>query len=479
VALPERLNTTLSENLITLLAHSDEHGKVVAQLCDPLLFEGEIKVLAERCIAYWQKHGQAPKFHTPDLIADILEDPKNKRAGTFRRLLDSMIGLAPHVNHKYVLEQLRVFTRLQKMKAVILRSAERIQTEQELAISDVEQMWSEILSTRDLAFDSGLTLIDIEKMIQYMDQRVSEFTCGIPVLNDNGIVPARKTVLMFLAPPGRGKTWFMIHVGKHALMARQKVLHLSLEVQEEQVLQRYYQSLFKVPRHETKGLTTTEIKLDATKKIEEIMQVDFTPEFDLSSDLAETELATRIEWMGTRANNLRIKAFPPRTVSVDHLRVYLDTLEAVEGFIPDILLVDSPYLLKTDPKNYRISLGRAYEELRAVAVDRNIAIVGTHQISREGARSKFIGSYHVAEDYSLIATSDFVLIYMCTELEAQCGLARLYVAKARDEADKFTVLLTQNYAIGQFAIENYFMPPDYLTWLQKQSEEEDEEPEEE
>ena len=67
----DKPNIALAENLVTLLAHNDEHGRVVANILDPSLFEGEYRLVAERIIDYWDRYDQAPKSHTADLFADI------------------------------------------------------------------------------------------------------------------------------------------------------------------------------------------------------------------------------------------------------------------------------------------------------------------------------------------------------------------------------------------------------------------------
>src|SRR3977135_2364564 len=119
----ERLNSTLQENLLTLLCYDDDKGKLVASILDPALFEGDLRVLAERAVEFWKIHKEAPKHHTPDLVGDIIDDPHNRKAKTYQRILTSMLELADNVNSNYVLDQLRKFTRLQTLKDAILRSA--------------------------------------------------------------------------------------------------------------------------------------------------------------------------------------------------------------------------------------------------------------------------------------------------------------------------------------------------------------------
>lgn len=82
------ITNSLQENLVTLLCYSDAHGKIISNLANVELFEGELRTIAERAVKYWQEQGEAPKLHTPDLFADILEDQKNRKGVTYRRLLE-------------------------------------------------------------------------------------------------------------------------------------------------------------------------------------------------------------------------------------------------------------------------------------------------------------------------------------------------------------------------------------------------------
>lgn len=458
----ERLHNALSENLLTILGHDDEHGKLVANLIEPSLFEGDYRIFAERFIAYWKQHGKAPKYHVADLVADILEDPQNRKAGTFRRIIASMIELSEHINTTYVLDQLTIFMRVQKMKSVILQSAERLNSQQELAVPEIEQMFHDILRTREFAFDPGIKLSEIDRVLAFMEGWETEFTTGIGPLDQRGIVPRRGSAWLLLAPTGIGKTWGVIHLGKRALLQRKRVLHLSLEMSAEQVFQRYYQSLFSIPKREVESVdVTTLVRKGDDAEFKNFSTVNVEPEFYFASPTIKDELEAHVGWFGTKFENLRIKRFAPRSLTIGGMIAFLDNLETTEGFIPDLLICDSPYLMKIDPRNWRIELGRAYEEFRGIGVERNIAAVATHQISRSGAKQARAKATHVAEDWSIIQTSDYVVTLTATEGERAHGLARLYVDKARDEEDKFGVLLTQNYVIGQFALESMRLPREY------------------
>src|SRR5882672_8697258 len=100
------LKTNLQQDVLTLLVHSDDQGQLIHRIVDATLFEGEYRMIADKALAYWKEYGQAPKVHMGDLLADILDDKANRKAGTFVRILHSMDDLYERgVNQEYVTKQ--------------------------------------------------------------------------------------------------------------------------------------------------------------------------------------------------------------------------------------------------------------------------------------------------------------------------------------------------------------------------------------
>jgi hypothetical protein len=467
----ETLNASLQANIITVLCHDDRNGKIVAAMVDPNLFEGEYRVIAERAMEYWRLHKEAPKIHTFDLVSEVLDDKQNRKRHTYLRILQSMQDLAPDVNVNYVVSQVSTFVRLQRTKDAIVKSAEQIQSQSESSLEQIEGIWNNLLRerTRAVAFDSGIRLRDIDRMLEHLAVNQAEFTSGIPYLDKMHVVPARKTFFMMMGAAGKGKSWFLVNVGKAAFMQRKKVLHISLEMSEEDVLTRYIQSILAITKREvSKDDPLSAIKFvidrDAKNKyaqLEDMEEEDVEVDFSLADPHAREELVNHLSPFGLRVENIIIKSFSPRSLSAAALRAYLDDLEVTEGFVPDLLVLDSPYLMKTDVKNYRIELGRIVEDVRGICFERNIAGVGGHQITRKGAESALMSTTHIAEDWSIVATCDTICIFSATDFEFEKGLARLFVGKCRAEKDRFLVLLTQLFAIGQFCIESIPMANSY------------------
>jgi hypothetical protein len=80
---------------------------------------------------YWKKHKRAPgKIHTPDLVADILEDPNNARAEAYRSVLVGMVWQTDNdVNAAHVLDQVNIFLKLHKRKGAVLKAAETLESQ--------------------------------------------------------------------------------------------------------------------------------------------------------------------------------------------------------------------------------------------------------------------------------------------------------------------------------------------------------------
>ena len=449
----QKLPVSVQENVITLLAYSEKGGKIVYRLVSPELFEGEYQVIAERCSGYWRDNNAPPRVHTSDLFADILGDPKNKRRRMFETILSQMAALSAEVNEEFVVTQVRRFVRLQRMKEAITDSARKLTTRQELGVDEVEKIWTELLRSREHDFDTGMTLLNPERVIDYVTNQGTEFVSGIKTLDQRYITPARGALTVFLGAAGAGKSWFLVQAAKENLLQRKKVLYVSLELSEEEVGLRMYQSLFAISKRplETR---VTKLVVDRFGRLEGFDFEDVEPEFHLQSPLAREELRTRLSWNMSRFNNLIIKRFPTRWLTMDRLYAYLDNLEATIRFVPDMLIIDYVAIMNTDERNHRISLGRLFENIRGLSIERNLALVTAHQLSKKGAEAYLSGATHAAEDWSIVGTVDQLYAYSCTEHERQLGLGRMHVSKARTESDKFSLLMTQNYGIGQFCLDS-------------------------
>lgn len=459
-----RLTQSLQEDLLTILAFSKENGKIVANIVNPQTFEGDYRMIAERCIEYWRKNKEPPGVNLQTVFDDILEDKNNRRSGVIRSILVSMHQFYENgPNEKYILDKLNLHQRTHALKAAITEAAELLNYKQELAIDEVESIFAKIGNARHISFDPGVLMSNTTRLAESVrNAGKSEFITGIKEFDDAHITPVRKELMVFVAPSGRGKSWFLAHLVKQSYLLRKKVLYITLELSEDQVLQRCWREIFFIAKNKNDKFETSIVETNPDDKDGYIIETEtLQPEFTFMSNELDEELHRRLVLYEKRMENILIKQFPTRALSINGLRGYLDNLEIVHKFVPDLLVIDYPKLMKIDSKNLRISLGETMEEIRGICVERNMAGVIPHQASKAGAQALRVKGIHMSEDFSIYQTADCVITYSSTEEEVARGFARLYVDKSRSERGNFGVLITQSYALGQFVVSSIPLPRFY------------------
>src|SRR5262249_50628979 len=243
----------VAENVLALLCLSP-HGKLISGLVEPSNFDEEaFRTIATYALDYWKKYKRPPgKVHIGDLIAPILAGTNQPRANRFRAIYHGMLW-ADHegIDAAYVLDQVTKLLRLSALSRATLKAADLIEAHQEHAIEDVEKMFADVVRARPSNLAEGLWGGDVAALVAHINRRaVREFKTGIDELDRCGVVPTRRTLMTMLAPVGFGKSWWLIHLARCALYARQKVLFVTLEMDKADVMQRFYQSFGKLALRE-------------------------------------------------------------------------------------------------------------------------------------------------------------------------------------------------------------------------------------
>jgi hypothetical protein len=458
------------QNCVTALAHLPS-GKIIAGMLEGVQLPDEYGLIAERCIAYWQEQKEPPGAHVGDLFDDIFARPGDPRAAGVRYILSSMLTVKDGLNEEYVLSRMTSFLRFNAIRSGVIDMASRLQKSDDQTLAEVEEMLGGLARARATHFEPGLSLQDVKAFVEHL-AATRGIELGIPPLDMVGVQPQRRKLFCKIGIAGRGKTWFLVHVGKQAMLQHLKVAHISLEIEGLDVIGRYYQSLFSASEHQVQH-KITELEQDQLGRIISSSQTLQDPSFafrgagGMVNDELMLELTSHLGHHPGLMNNLRIRAWPPRVLTIGGLESYLDTLSDVDHFEPDVILIDYPQLFKLGIDNYRLELGQAVENLRRIGIERNAAMVMVHQGSREGAKSKVLNMTHVAEDWSIVQTADFVVSYSATDWEERFGLARMRVDKARAPGAKGrTLILSQNYDLGQYSLSAVLMPDNYLDYIE-------------
>lgn len=458
---------------------SDKEGAIAAGLVDSELFEPPLDEIAHAAIAFRQQFRKAPgEAHLDDLFDKVLSDPKNKKRNLYQQILAGI--LEQHragINAAYVLSRLNEFSASQTLQAAILEAAERFQRGGENILPEAQAILHGALKFKAAELDTGTFLGDPKRALRFLDEDAwgKHYSIGIPELDHRQIGPTVGRALAFMAAKGRGKSWFCIECGVRAMMQGARVVHVSLEMSEEEITQRYYQRMFGMAKRNEK-LDWASFDRDALKRVIGFNLEERKSNLSLDDPKINGKLVKQLREWGTKFNRIVVKRFPSGMLTFAALEAYLDGLELTNRFVPDVLILDYPRLMNLGAKAefQRVALGQMFVDLRGLAIRRNLAGVFPIQANRQGESVKLITGSQTGEDYSQGQTADILLTYNQTKREHDMGLARIYVDKARGDRDKFTVLIAQAYASGQFCTDSAFMPNNFFKLIKADGEETEE-----
>lgn len=458
----DRFSTSLQENLLVLLCFDDRASTIIRNSVEPHLWGNVIyREVVARVYDYLDRFKKAPGDHTPDLLEDQIAKG-TPEAALFVDLLSAIHEHKDKINAEYTLTQLERFVRVQSLKSTVIRAGEALQEDE---LDQVETILQDGLRTRLSVFKPGMRLTEGLKLAYTKQVRQNVLQLGIKQLDDWELGCGDGELHLYIAGPKTGKSWWLTHNTKRCLLHHQPTLYLTLELSEAQIAQRIMQSLFSMTRRKAK-IPVTRIRVDDLGRL-----VRFEPDMlggRLSFDDPTTEVLVERRLGAVHGGeNLIIKQFPAGQLTVNGLRAYLDLLERAENFVPRKIILDYVKYMKHDTSNYRLERAALLDNLRGLAVERNIGIITAGESNREGAKSKQVTGLNLGEDYSGTYTADTIFAYTQTGPERALGLARLFVDSTRvADRDKFVVLISQAYPVGQYCLDSVMMNDNYWGHLE-------------
>lgn len=162
--------------------------------------------------------------------------------------------------------------------------------------------------------------------------------------------------------------------------------------------------------------------------------------------------------------NFIVETFPAYSANSDDINQRLDELEYVEGFVPDVLLID--YLEITDDEKSTSSFserGRVdakWKKYKKLGSERHMAVITVEQAKAAAVDKKSLGFSDWSEDKRKNAHVDLKIGLNQHGYEADHGVMRIgmilnrhgKVIKSRE------VMVLQQLDIGQICLDSEFMP---------------------
>jgi len=121
---------------------------------------------------------------------------------------------------------------------------------------------------------------------------------------------------------------------------------------------------------------------------------------------------------------------------VNTIRNHLEKL-SLRGVVPNMLLIDYADIMRSSREfdALRLELKLIYEELRNLAMEKNIPIWTASQANRDSSNSDVVGLENMSESYGKAMVADVVVSLSRKPSEKATGAGRLFVAKNRAGRD--------------------------------------------
>lgn len=408
-----KFGTGFQSKVLASILSSREFLQQSLDVLNPNFFETDAgKWIVKQTLHYFSEYKSVPTLEVFKLELDKQSDDvltiavKEQLRHAFQRKNDDDL--------EYIRDSFLDFAKNQALKSAIVRSVDMLQLGDYGSIKslidtalragqprNIGHNWKEDIAIRL----SGVSRITVPTGWDVVDH----LTGGGLGAGELGVIAA---------PSGVGKSWCLATIGANAAKAGKRVVHYSLELNENYVGLRY-DTIFT-------GIEPGNI-VNHPETVRAMVE-------SIPGDII-------------------IKYYPPRSINIHTLHSHIENLIG-NKLKPDLILIDYADLMRSvDRADARYQeLGAIYEELRGLSGELGIPCWTASQTQRASLNDDVIGADKIAESYNKIMTADLV-ISLSRKLEDKANhTGRAHIIKNRFGVDGITLPVFMNTGLGKIEI---------------------------
>lgn len=245
------------------------------------------------------------------------------------------------------------------------------------------------LITQSLAINFNTTIgfdwyLDANDRFDRYKNEENKLTFKLPILNaiTNGGI-SRKTLNLIYGGIHVGKTMTLVHLACDYARHGYNVLYITMEMSEDEILLRMDANLLNIP----------------TLKIQEMQKNDYL---------------SRINNLKTNYGDIKVIQYATSAAHSGHFKTAINELKLKKRWIPDIVIVDyigivASAKLKAGTTNSHFYLKSVAEELRALAIEYNVAVWSAMQLTRTGMQDSDVEITDIAESIGIPGVCDLII----------------------------------------------------------------------
>ena len=257
--------------------------------------------------------------------------------------------------------------------------------------------------------DLGLNYFDstaMERHWEYIRNPEAKLSTGwtcIDTYTHGGFLKDGRSLYLVMAQAGLGKSLFLSNIAKNFLEQGLGVVVISLEMSEDVYAQRF----------------------DAHISLKDINHL---------KDEEETAIANIKKFYADHpTSNLYIKEYPPKSVTCNDIRAYLESLKT-NGHKFDVIIVDYLNLVKSSSKqsdNMFLDGLDVSEKLRAISYEFKAPVISAIQTNTEGMNNADVGMQNISQSRGIAFTADFLMALFQTDDDRNSGEIKARILKNR------------------------------------------------
>ena len=373
------------------LLYNEEYTRKVLPFIKDVYFEDvEQRVVFEEISKFVMEYNSIP---TKEILCIDIEKRNDVNEEQFKKLIHIIETLNEvTVDFDWLMNTTEKWCKDRAIYLAIMESIQLVDNKGEKTRDTIPSILQDALS---VSFDINIGhdyLEDFEDRFNSYRKTEEKIPFDLEYLNKitKGGLP-RKTLSIFMASTGVGKSLCLCHIAASALIQNRNVLYITLEMSEEKIAERIDANLLDV-------------------NIQTI------------SDLSKSAFDSKVNAIAKKTQGrLIIKEYPTASAHCGHFRSLLTELSLKKSFTPDIIFVDymnicssSRYKSNTNVNSYTYVKAIA-EELRGLAVEYNVPLLTATQVNRSGSSNTDMDITDTSESFGGPMTADLLLALISTE----------------------------------------------------------------
>lgn len=424
----EKIDISLESRIVANLVSDTHLLEQCCEIVDPTLFESPTtQIIVEWTLDYFRRQHEAPGKNLKDVYI-ARRDELNE--GTQNLVLAYMKrgDWLPNGNTEFAKKQLTEYLQVRSMTRLVDRlkvSVERGSVKDcEKAIADWQK--PELYQSK---------LIDFFKDVKGVQEAISkdEEDCLFRFDKDLGGTVGnfvQSDYVLWLAPAKRGKTWWLMYTALQAAMQGNKVLYISLEMDEDETRERFARMLAGKSKYGEVS-TVTRFHLCGEDRYEMLQEEINTKPMDISTKSVKKMLTTAEKY--SQGGDLRFMVFPTNSFTVEDLERELKNMEVYNNYIPTVVVIDYVDIMKFQYGNEkRFGLDKLHLDLRSLNMSRKFCLVSASQAGRQNVTGENdVTEADIAECAAKLNHATKIILINQTRDEKKIGVYRINVNMSR------------------------------------------------